>query len=139
MRSRGVRAGAVARATDPLELELTALAGPAGADLYVRAPAGTSTFALVHVQVGATDDPEEEAQVINLKDVATVNGVATIDLGDEEAGTPVRVDAHVRAADSPRTVIHRGRTILRLRRRCASVEVLRPCRRAAPAAAHGRR
>lgn len=39
----------------------------------------------------------------------------TIDLADEAAGTPVRVDVHVRASDSPHTVIHRGRTTVRLR------------------------
>jgi hypothetical protein len=105
----------VAGAADPPGLELTALTGPAGTDLYVTAPAGTTTFERVHVQVGDTEDPEEETRVLNLKEVATQNGVATIDLGDEAAGTPVRVDAHIRAGESPKTVIHRGRTMVRLR------------------------
>src|SRR5687768_10516499 len=80
----------VAGAADRPGLELTALTGPAGTDLYVTAPTGTTTFERVHVQVGDTADPEEETRVLNLKDVATRNGVATIDLADEAAGTPVR-------------------------------------------------
>ncbi|HUP32454.1 MAG TPA: hypothetical protein VM184_05420 [Gaiellaceae bacterium] len=118
-----------AGAADPPELELSALTGPAGTDLYVTAPAGTTTFERVHVQVGDTEDPEEEARILNLKDVALQNGVATIDLGAEAAGTPVRVDAHIRAAEPSKTLIHRGRTTIRLRPdlTVTSVDVFRPC------------
>jgi hypothetical protein len=118
-----------AGAADPPGLELSALTGPAGTDLYVTAPAGTTTFERVHVQVGDTEDPEEEARILNLTDVAPQNGVATIDLGAEAAGTPVRVDAHIRAAESPKTLIHRGRTTIRLRPdlTVTSVDVFRPC------------
>jgi hypothetical protein len=97
--------------------------------LYVTTAAGTTTFERVHVQVGDTEDPEEEARILNLRDVASQNGVATIDLGAEAAGTPVRVDAHIRAAESPKTLIHRGRTTIRLRPdlTVTSVDVFRPC------------
>ncbi|HEX4930985.1 MAG TPA: hypothetical protein VFV62_09760, partial [Gaiellaceae bacterium] len=88
--------GAGAAAPPTLELtalELTALTGPAGADLYVKAPGGTTALEILHVRVGNTEDPQEEPRILNLKDVPIVNGVATVDLGDEAAGTPVRVDA----------------------------------------------
>ena len=118
-----------AGAADPPALELTALTGPAGSDLYLTAPAGTTTFARVHVQVGDTEDPEEEPRILNLTDVPTQNGVATIDLDEEAAGTPVRVEAHMRAAESPRILIRRGRTTIRLRPdlTVTSVDVFRPC------------
>lgn len=118
-----------AGAADPPGLELSALTGPAGTDLYVTAPAGTTTFERVRVQVGDTEDPETEARILNLTDVVPQNGVARIDLGTEVAGTPVRVDAHIRAAESPKIVIHRGRTTIRLRPdlTVTSVDVFRPC------------
>jgi hypothetical protein len=118
-----------AGAADRPPLELSALTGPAGTDLYVTAPAGTTTFERVHVQIGETEDPEEESRVLNLTDVPTQNGVATIDLRAEPAGTPVRVDAHISSAESPKTVIHRGRTTIRLRPdlTVTSVDVFRPC------------
>ena len=103
-----------AGAADPRELELSALTGPAGTDLYVTAPAGTTTFERVRVQVGDTEDPEAEARILNLTDVVPQDGVATIDLGTEAAGTPVRVDAHIRATESSKILIHRGRTTIRL-------------------------
>src|ERR687892_78213 len=89
----------------PPGLELSALTGPAGTDLYIDAPAGTTAFERVHVQVGNTEDPEVEPRILTLKDVEAKNGVVTIELDDEGAGTPVRVDAHVRAGDPPRTVL----------------------------------
>jgi hypothetical protein len=118
-----------AGAADPPRLELSALTGPAGTDLYVTAPAGTTMFERVHVQIGDTEDPEEEARILNLTDVALQDGVATIDLGAEGSGTPVRVDAHIRAAESPKALIHRGRTTIRLRPdlTVTSVDVFRPC------------
>ena len=105
----------VAGAADHPGLGLIALTGPAGADLYVKAPAGTTVFERVHVQVGDTEDPEEETRILNLKDVGTQNGVATIDLGNEAAGTPIRVDAHIGASESQKMLIHRGWTTVRLR------------------------
>lgn len=118
-------AGAAASA----RLELTALTGPAGADLYVQAPAGTTTFENLHVRVGNTDDPQEEPRILNVKDLAVVNGIATVDLGDEAAGTPVHVDAHVRLGEPPKTLILRGDTTIRLRPdlTVAAVEIFRPC------------
>ena len=118
-----------AGAADPRELELSALTGPAGTALYVTAPAGTTTFERVRVQVGETEDPEAEARILNLTDVVPQDGVATIDLGTEAAGTPVRVDAHIRATESSKILIHRGRTTIRLRPdlTVTSVDVFRPC------------
>jgi hypothetical protein len=115
--------------TPPAPLGVTALTGPAGSDLYVTAPAGITVLERVHVRVGETEDPEEEARVLNLKDVAVTGGVATIDLRGEPAGEPVHVDAHVRVGDTARTDVHRGETTIRLRPdlTVVSVEVFRPC------------
>ena len=119
----------MARAAEHPALELTALTGPAGADLYVTAPANTTVLERVHVQVGETDDPIVEPRILNLTNVPTVNGVATVDLGDEVAGTPVNVTVHVRNGEAPGTVLHRGQTTIRLRPdlTVSSVEVYRPC------------
>ena len=111
-------AGAAGAADPPATeaLELSALTGPEGADLYIDAPAGAAAFEHVHVQVRAPEGSGERAnRIINLKDVAAPGGVATIDLGEVGRGATVSADVHVRGASPPRTAIHRGETIAKLR------------------------
>jgi hypothetical protein len=110
--------GATGAAASPLTapLELSALTGPAGADLYITAPPGTTAFEQVHVQIRALAGSEESAnRIINLSDVAAPGGLATIDLGEVGAGAGISVDAHVRAQNPPRTAIHHGETTVALR------------------------
>lgn len=97
-------------------LELSALTGPGGADLYIEAPAGAVAFEHVDVQIRAPEGSDEQAnRIINLKDVAAPDGVARIDLGRVGRGATVSADAHVREQGPPRTAIHRGETIVKLR------------------------
>ena len=111
-------AGAAGAADPPAAeaLDLSALTGPEGADLYIDAPAGAVAFEHVHVQIRAPEGSAEPAtRIINLKDVAAPGGVATIDLGEVGRGAIVSTEAHVREASPPRTAIHRGETIAKLR------------------------
>lgn len=113
-------AGAAGAADPPATateaLELSALTGPEGADLYITAPAGATEFEHVHVQIRAPEGSDEQAnRIVNLKDVAAPAGVAAIDLGKVGRGTAVSVDAHIREQSPPRTAIHRGETIVKLR------------------------
>ena len=101
----GIACGAAgaAGAADPpaaAALELSALTGPKGADLYIEAPEGTSAFEHVHVQIRAPEGSDEQAnRIINLKDVAATDGVARIDLGKPGRGATVSAEAHVRGAE----------------------------------------
>lgn len=119
----------IARAAEHPGLELRALTGPAGAELYVTAPDQATVLERVHVQVGETDDPTVEPRMLNLADVPTVDGVATVELGDEIAGTPVNVTVHAKNGAKPATVLYRGQTVIRLRPDLTlrTVEVFRPC------------
>jgi len=110
-------AGAATAADKPTEaLELSALTGPEGADLYITAPAGATAFEHLHIRIRAAEGSDEQAnRIVNLKDVAAPNGVATIDLGEVGRGAAVSIDAHVREQSPPRTAIHRGETIVKLR------------------------
>ena len=111
-------AGAAGAADPPATeaLELSALTGPEGADLYIKAPAGATAFEHVRVQIRASEGSDEQAnRIVNLKDVAAPAGVAAIDLGEVGRGAAVSVDAHVREQSPPRTAIHRGATIVKLR------------------------
>ena len=97
-------------------LELSALTGPKGADLYIEAPAGTAAFEHVQVQIRAPSGSDEQAnRIINLKDVAAPDGVARIDLGELARGATVSAEAHVREQSPARTAIHRGETVVKLR------------------------
>ena len=118
-----------AGAGEHLSLQITALTDPVRADLYVRAPAGTTVLERVRVQVGETDKPAVEPRVFNLKNVATDDGVATIDIGEEAAGAPVDVTVHARPGDDRGTTLYRGRTTIRLRPDLTvqSLAVFRPC------------
>jgi len=106
----GAAAAADPPATEPLGL--SALTGPEGADLYVTAPAGTTAFEYVHVQIRA---PEGSDRIIVQKDVTAPGGVATIDLGAVVRGAAISVDAHVPEQSPPGTVSHRGETTVKLR------------------------
>ncbi len=111
-------AGAAGAADPPATeaLELSALTGPGGADLYIDAPAGATAFEHVHVQIRAPEGSDEQAnRIVNLKDVAAPGGVATIDLGEVGRGATVSTEVHVREERPPRTAIHRGETIVKLR------------------------
>ena len=111
-------AGAAGAADPPAAaaLELSALTGPKGADLYIKAPEGTAAFEHVHVQIRAPEGSDEQAnRIINLKDVAATDGVARIDLGEPGRGATVSAEAHVRGQNPDRTAIHRGETIVKLR------------------------
>src|SRR5688500_6241492 len=88
----------------PAPLELRALTGPAGADLTIEAPAGAAAFEHVHVRIHRPGTPDEASRVINLKGVAIRDGMTTVDLGTEERGAVVNVDAHVRGESPPRTL-----------------------------------
>ena len=109
-------AAGAAGAADPTNadaLELSALTGPEGADLYIEVPAGATAFEHVRVEIRA---PEEQAvRIVNVKAVAGQDGVATIDLGEVERGATVSVEAHVRGEGIPLTAIRRGETIVKLR------------------------
>ena len=114
----GGATGAAGAADPPATkaLELSALTGPQGADLYIQVPPGAAAFEHVHVQIRAPEGSDERAnRIINLKDVAAPDGVATIDLGEVGRGAAVSVDVHVREEKPPRTAIHRGATIVKLR------------------------
>jgi hypothetical protein len=111
-------AGAARAAEQPPTsvLELSALTGPKGADLYIDAPAGTAAFEHVQVQIRAPEGSDQQAnRIINLKDVAVADGVARIDLGELGRGATVTAEAHVREQSPARTAIHRGETIVKLR------------------------
>ena len=111
-------AGAARAAEEPATsvLELSALTGPKGADLYIEAAAGTTAFEHVHVQIRAPAGSDEQTnRIINLKDVAVADGIARIDLGELGRGATVTAEAHVREESPPRTVIHRGDTTVKLR------------------------
>lgn len=110
-------AGAAGAADAPAtELELSALTGPEGADLYIKAPAGATRFELVVVQIRAPRGSGERAnRIVTRKDVAAPAGVATIDLGEVGRGAAVSVGALTRRQSPPRIAIHGGSTIVKLR------------------------
>ena len=92
-----------------------------------EAPAGVTAFEFVHVEVHAPGDPEDEpSQTVNLKDVATRDGVATIPLAEAQRGDSVDVAVHIRESSSPRTAIRRGETVVRLRPDLAVAAVYAP-------------
>ena len=122
-------AGAAGAADPPTTeaLTLSALTGPAGADLYIEAPAGATAFEHVHVQIRAPEGSDAQAnRIVNLKDVAAPGGVATIDLGEIGRGATVSTEVHVREESPPRTAIHRGETIVKLRSDLAVAAVHAP-------------
>lgn len=111
--------GPAARAADesPEPVELTALTGPQGGTLAIEVPAGVQALEHVHVQLIAPEGASTQAanQIVNVKDVGVVNGVATVELGPLARGTAVGADVHVREEKPPRTVIRRGKATARLR------------------------
>jgi len=122
-------AGAAGAADPPATeaLDLSALTGPAGADLYIEAPAGATAFEQVHVEIRSPEGSDAQAnRIVNLKDVAAPGGVATIDLGEVGRGATVSTEVHVREESPPRTAIHRGETIVKLRPDLAVVAVHAP-------------
>ncbi len=111
-------AGAAGAADPPAAaaLELSALTGPKGADLYIKAPAGSGGVrARARPDPGSEGADEQANRIINLKDVAATDGVARIDLGEPGRGATVSAEAHVRGQNPERTAIHRGETIVKLR------------------------
>jgi hypothetical protein len=118
----GARAGEGAP-TAPYSVALTALTGPAGADLALelgRAPAAPAVDTLKKVQLKLFAADGALASVRNLKDVPAPGGRAQIDLGQVERGR--RVEAHVSIQDDRtyartdgRTYVVRAETLTRLR------------------------
>ena len=75
-------ASGAAEAPAARPLELSALTGAEGADLYVHAPPGTTVFEHLHIRIRAPEGSSEQAnRIVNLKDVAAPNGIAAIELG----------------------------------------------------------
>jgi hypothetical protein len=122
-------AGAAGAAQSPEAeaLSLSALAGTDGAVLSIDAPAGVTAFEFVHVEIRAPGELEEDPdRTINVKDVAVRDGVATIPLAEAHRGDSVRVDVHFRESNPPRTAIHRGQTVVKLRPDLAVAAVYAP-------------
>ena len=115
----GCATAGAAGAAAPLgaeRLELSALTGPEGADLSIEAPAGARAFEHVRIQIRASEGSNESPnRIINLNHVAAADGKATIDLGTVASGAIVSVDVQVREQRPLRTVIYRGKTIVKLR------------------------
>src|SRR6186997_1943811 len=108
-------------------LQLTALMGADGATLEIEAPAGVTAFEFVHVEVHAPGDPEDDpSQTVNLKDVEPRDGVVTIPLAEAQRGDTIDVAVHIRESSPPRTTIHRGETVVRLRPDLAVAAVYAP-------------
>ena len=109
-------ASGAAEAPAATPLELSALTGAEGADLYVHAPPGTAVFEHLHIRIRAPEGSSEAAnRIVNLKDVAAPNGIAAIELGQLARAAAVDVEAHVREASPPRTAVHRGEATVKLR------------------------
>jgi hypothetical protein len=109
-------ASGAAEAPAATPLELSALTGAVGADLYVHAPPGTAVFEHLHIRIRAPEGSSEQAnRIVNLKDVVAPNGVAAIELGDLPRAASVDVEAQIREAGPPRTAIHRGAATVKLR------------------------
>ncbi len=109
-------ASGAAEAPAARPLELSALTGAEGADLYVQAPPGTTVFEHLHIRIRAPEGSSEQAnRIVNLKDVAAPNGIAAIDLGQLARAAAVDVEAQVREASPPRTAVHRGEATVKLR------------------------
>ena len=112
----GAEGAAVAADSPATELELSALTGPEGADLYIKAPAGATRFEHVLIHIRSPQGLGERAnRILTLKDVAAPAGVATIDLGEVGRGAAVTVGALTRRQSPPRIAIHSGKTIVKLR------------------------
>ena len=109
-------ASGAAEAPAARPLELSALTGAEGADLYVHAPPGTTVFEHLHIRIRAPEGSSEQAnRIVNLKDVAAPNGIAAVELGQLARGAAVDVEAQVREASPPRTAVHRGEATVKLR------------------------
>ncbi len=109
-------ASGAAEAPAATPLELSALTGAEGADLYVHAPPGTAVFEHLHIRIRPPEGSSEAAsRIVNLKDVAAPNGIAAIELGQLARAAAVDVEAHVREASPPRTAVHRGEATVKLR------------------------
>ena len=117
-------AGAASAAVPPAPeaLVLSALKGdrtePTGdaTELSIEAPAGIAAFEHVHIEIRAAEGTDDrQNRIINLTDVAAPDGIATIELGPAGRGAAVSVDAQIREQNPPRTVIHRGETVVKLR------------------------
>ena len=103
----------------PYSMELTALAGPAGADLTVSV-AGKSGCALPKVlkkiQLKTFSADGSLAWTQNLKDVEAPGGIASgIDLGDIPRDRRIEADVLVQTGTPSRTYVLRGATKTLLR------------------------
>lgn len=121
--------GSGAATAEPAPLELSALTGPGGTQLYITAPAGVGSLSHVHVRVFRADAPDDASLSLNLKDVVPVGGVVTVDLRQEPRGAAVMVAVQLRNADSSRTELRNGQTLVRLRPDLVvrSLRAYRPC------------
>jgi sugar phosphate isomerase/epimerase len=108
-------------------MTLLALAGPQGADLTidVDAPPGAAAvdlFDRVKVTVETGERPTEDV-LVNLKDVAAVDGVATVQLGDLQRDRVLKAQVLVR---DKRIVVLQGQTRTKLRPDLVVRRVLAP-------------
>jgi hypothetical protein len=96
-------------------LSLSALTGPAGADLTLQVDALTAECArpeaLKKVQLKLFQAGGELADVRNLKDVPAPEGRASIDLGPLERGRRIEADVLVQAGDPSPTFVLRAETV----------------------------
>jgi hypothetical protein len=113
----GATATGVAGAVDEDSLVVTALTGPQGGHITISVPddAGVAVFPQVHVKLIAPAGSETPQRILNLTNVPAEHGSATVAVTELERGTAVVVQAHVREQAPPRTVIHRGTTMAKLR------------------------
>lgn len=102
----------------PYRMNLTALTGPAGADLTIaveRAPDCAAVEALkkVHLKIFAEDGSLDDVR--NLTDVAAPAGIANVELGEVERNRRIEADVLVQTGTPERTYVLRtdATTLLR--------------------------
>ena len=118
----GARAGdatSCTNATDsPYAAQLTALTGPAGADLAIHVDAAAGCMQpdeLKKVQLKAFTGDGALDWTHNLNDVAAPSGTATLDLGALPRGRRIEADVLVQTGTPNRTYVVRGATTTQLR------------------------
>ena len=109
-------ASGAAEAPAAKPLELSALTGAEGADLYVHAPPGTAVFEHLHIRIrapeGSSEASEPNRQPEGRRRAERHRRDRARTVGPRRA---VDVEAHVREASPPRTAVHRGEATVKLR------------------------
>jgi hypothetical protein len=117
--ARAEKLESCASSTDtPYRMQLSALTGPAGADLTVTVEsdpgcAAVETLKKVQIKTFAADDSVDDVR--NVEDLAAPNGVALIELGDVERNRRIEVDVLVQTGTPERTYVLRGQATTLLR------------------------